>query len=336
MKGRLNISLATAAALLAAAAALNSCSAEKPYTRDTYVMGTRAVITIYGMDEEAAGAAASAALHELHRVESVMSAWAEESEISHLNDASGGGPFELSEELYSMIERSIGFSDITDGAFDITSGPLIALWGFRGGEPSVPEKEQIDSVLALTGSRRIELDREKRTVTLPPGMRLDLGGIGKGYAVDRCAEILRSMGAHSALINLGGNMYALGSPEGREYWSIGIRDPRGGDSVVGKLLLRDEAVATSGNYENFVIMEGKTYGHIIDPRTGLTAAGLLSVTVVAPTAIEADALSTGMFVLGLEDSAPIIELNPSIRAVFALDDDSFQLIGMFGKTLVLD
>ncbi len=313
-----------------------SCSNEAPFIKETFVMGTRAVITIYGLDDETASEAAGKALHELHRIETVMSNWIEDSEISLLNHNSEGLPVKVSKELFDIIEESFRYSRLTSGAFDITARPIVQLWGFQGGSPRVPSEEEIASALEKVGYHLVRLDRENLTVTLPARMEIDLAGIGKGYGVDRCVSILKERGVKSALVNLGGNMYAIGSPLGKEYWSVGIREPHGEDGIVGRLLLKDEAVATSGNYENFVTIGGRRYGHIIDPSTGRTVDHILSVTVIAPSALAADALSTGMFVLGPERGAAAAEKIPGLRAVYALEDDTYEFAGEFGKKLILD
>ncbi|MBN2071894.1 MAG: FAD:protein FMN transferase [Candidatus Krumholzibacteriota bacterium] len=315
---------------------LSSCSDQSPYSKETFVMGTKAVITIYGLGEKEASEAAGEALHELHRIESVMSNWISESEISMLNGRSKDGPVRVSDELFEIIEAAFEYSRLTSGAFDITARPLVKLWGFQGGEPRLPSSEEIDSTLAIVGYHRVILDRDEMTVTLPPGMQIDLAGIGKGYGVDRCASILKEHGVTSALVNLSGNMFAIGSPKGRDYWSIGIREPHGEEGIVGKLLLRDEGVATSGNYENFIMIDGQKYGHIIDPSTGRTIDHILAVTVVAPSALAADALSTGMFVLGPEAGAAAAAKIPGVKVVYALVDDTFEFTGNFGKSLLLD
>ena len=314
----------------------SSCSEPAPYTKETFVMGTRAIITIYELDEETACAVAGEALHELHRIENVMSNWTEDSEISRLNSGSRGKPYIVSEELFGLIKAAFKYSGATSGAFDITARPIVRLWGFQGGTAALPSDDQIASVLKFVGYDKVALDGNKLTVTLPEGMQLDLAGIGKGYGVDRCVEILRSRGVTSALVNLGGNMYAIGVPHGRSGWSIGIREPHGEPGIVGKLLLRDEAVATSGNYENFVMIDGRKYGHIVDPRTGRTIDHILAVTVVARTALGADALSTGLFVLGHEEGAKAVENIPGVKAIYTLDGDIYEFIGHFGKSLILD
>ncbi len=322
--------------LIAAAFTLShSCCGRspEPFTKETFVMGTRCVVTIYGLDDIRAGEAAGEALHELHRIETVMSNWNEESAISLLNRSPADVPVAVAPELFGVLEESFHYSVLTAGAFDITARPLVRMWGFQGGTAELPSGERIAATLELVGYGKVRLDRENLTVTRPEGMQFDLAGIGKGYGVDRCVAILKRHGVTSALVNLGGNMYAVGAPPGRKAWSIGIRDPRGGDSMAGRLLLKDEAVSTSGNYENFVVIGGKSYGHIVDPRTGLTVDRQLSVTVVAPDAITADALSTGLFVLGPLEGRSAAEKIPGVKAVFLLENDESEIVGDFGNTL---
>ncbi len=307
-----------------------------PFAKETYVMGTKAEITIYGIDRGKAMEAAGEALHELHRIESVMSTWRVDSEISLLNAESSEKPYRIGRELFSLIESSFHFSEITGGAFDITAGPLVKMWGFQGGEPVLPSRDTIDETLSRVGYRKVILDADSSTVTLPEGMRLDVAGIAKGYGVDRCVSILKGLGVKRALVNLGGNIYAIGSPPGRKSWTVGVRDPYGGKGTIGSIALKNEAVATSGNYENFVLMGGRRYGHIVDPRTGLTVDSVLSVTVVAPTAVESDALSTGLFVLGVEDGSKAIASLPGVKALFALpsvDGALYESAGDFGASL---
>ncbi|UCF05677.1 MAG: FAD:protein FMN transferase [bacterium] len=315
-----------------------SCSKDRPFTKESFLMGTRVLITIYGLDHNAAQRAAREAMRELHRVESVMSTWKEDSEISRLNRESKGEPYHVSNDLFTLVDSSLYYSKITSGAFDITARPLVRLWGFQGGEEKLPTDEEIVETRAVVGYTKITLDRAASTITLPVGMSLDLAGIAKGYGVDRAADVLKAHGASSALVNLGGNIYAIGSPPGKEAWTIGIRDPKGTTDVVGTLQISDEAVATSGNYENFRIIEGTAYGHIIDPRTGWPVDDVLSVTAVAPTALASDALSTGLFVLGPEDGTAIVVASPAVKALFAVPDGpgiSYTRAGDFGGNLLL-
>jgi thiamine biosynthesis lipoprotein ApbE len=314
---------------------LSCTDSEEPQIRQTFVMGTRGTITIYGLSSEAADSASAAAVGEMHRIESVMSTWRNDSEISRLNRNSLGMPVKVSAELFHLLEEAVRFSELTGGGFDVTAMPIVRAWGFQGGEPKLPTDSEIEEILSKVGWRKMILDARDTTVTLTDGAQIDLAGIGKGYAVDRCSAILEKRGVENALVDLGGNMFALGSPPGREAWSIGIRDPENSSGIIGRLLISDEGVATSGNYENFVVIEGRRYGHLIDPRTGRAVDHLLGVTVVAASALAADALSTGLFVLGPEQSKKAIEAEQGVRAVFALPGDIFELTGDFSGSLEL-
>ncbi len=339
MTFRMNLALLPMLLLAVILCLSASCDREKPYEKETFVMGTQAWITIYGLDAEEAEAAATEALRELHRIEGLMSNWKTDSEISRLNRESNGAPHKLSTELFHVISRAVYFSDVTSGAFDISARPLVQLWGFQGGAAKLPTGSEIDEALKRVGYKKLMLDVESESIILPPGMELDLAGIAKGYAVDRSVAVLKQHGVDRGMVNLGGNIYAIGSPPGKKGWTVGIRDPRGGRKVVGSLLLEDEAVATSGNYENFVELEGKIYGHIIDPRIGEPVSRMLSVTVVASTALEADAISTGFFVLGPEGSRKALEMIEGVKALFALPDGeavAYEELGSFSGSLTLE
>ena len=328
------LALVLAAGLILSAA----CAPREPYTKETFVMGTKAWVTIAGMSEADAERAAQAAFREMYRIESVMSTWRPSSEISRLNTESNGSPFTVSSELYSLIDSSLFYSRATSGAFDVTVRPLVRLWGFQGGEMKLPSDEEIARALARVGYGALTLDSAASTVTLPAGMQIDLAGVAKGYAVDRSVAVLAGLGVRSALVNIGGNIYAMGAPPGKKGWSVGVRDPNGGLETVETLILRGEAVATSGNYENFVEIEGKRYGHIIDPRTGRPVSRVLSVTVVAPTGLASDALSTGLFVLGPDDARAVAERLAGVAALFALpgeDGISYRAVGDLDRRLTL-
>lgn len=314
--------------LLLSLAICSSCAGEEPVTRETFVMGTRARIIIYGMRPEEAGEAAGLALGEMHRLESLMSTWNPESELSVINMTAGSGPRRASRELTSLLYIAAQFSRMTGGVFDVTAGPLVTLWGFQGKtREDLPSAKEISRAMRQVGYEKVALDTSASTVSIPRGTRIDLAGIAKGYAVDRCASILRKNGVRSALIDLGGNMYAIGSPPGKKGWTVGIRDPGLTREVVGYLIISDQAVATSGNYENFVEIEGKVLGHLIDPRTGRPAeSGVLSVTVLSPTALSADALSTSLFIMGPRKGRDLLRILSRPET-----SDSFPYIGRTSK-----
>lgn len=331
----------TAAVALAAlfASLCAACERRGPYTGSTFVMGTTAWVTITGRGESEAAEAADAVFRELYRIESVMSTWKSSSELSRLNADARGLPIGVSGELYALVDSALSYSRMTFGAFDATIRPLVLLWGFQGGEPRLPSQAAIDSARSLVGWERVALDSAAFTITLPPGMQIDVAGIAKGYAVDRSAVILAERGIRSALVNLGGNIRAIGRPADSGGWRIGVRDPLGGTATVGIVQLVDAAIATSGNYENFVEVDGRRYGHLIDPRSGRPVESVLSVTVVAPTALAADALSTGFFILGPAETAAALEALGGVAALFALPADDrieYKTIGDFRGRLVLE
>ena len=326
---------ALAAILILSAA----CAPRETYTKETFVMGTKAWVTIAGMSDRDAERAAQAAFREMYRIESVMSTWRPSSEISRLNAGANGTPFAASSELYSLIDSSFFYSRATSGAFDVTVRPLVRLWGFQGGTAKLPSDGEIARAMSLVGFEKVALDPSRSTITLPPGIEIDLAGIAKGYAVDRCVAALAGLGVRNALVNIGGNIYAMGAPTGEKGWRIGVRDPKGGLETVGTLFLRDEAVATSGNYENFAEIEGRRYGHIIDPRTGRPVSRVLSVTVVAPTGLASDALSTGLFVLGPDHARAVAKRLAGVAALFALADDrgiAYHSVGDIDRRLTLE
>ncbi len=320
---------AAAALLFLSLALWLSCAGEEPVTRETFVMGTRARIIIYGMGRAEAMEAAGRGLGEMHRLESIMSTWNPGSELSGINMTAGGAPRKTSPELTSLLHTAGQFSELTKGVFDVTAGPLVSLWGFQGKtRKNLPSAEEIYQAMELVDYKKIALDTAASTVSIPKGARIDLAGIAKGYAVDRCASILRKAGARSALIDLGGNMYAIGSPPGKNGWTVGIRDPKQTREVVGYLIISGQAVATSGNYENFAEMEGEVFGHLIDPRTGRPAdAGVLSVTVISPTALSADVLSTALFIMGSEKGNALLRKLSGPKV-----SDSFPYIGRTFKS----
>ena len=247
---------------------------------------------------------------EASRIEQLLSRYIESSEISRLNRL---GSLKVSPDTFYVIKRSKEFWEQTSGAFDITVGPLVSLWGFKNCQYSVPAQRKISSVLKLIGSDKIILREKDRMVEFKlPGMKIDLGGIAKGYALDQAVKKLKENNINSCLINAGGQIYALGERSGRP-WKVGVKNGRGSD-IHGRLEIKDQSISTSGDYEQFFSRDGKRYSHILDPRTGYPASsGLVSVTVVAPSGTEADALSTSAFILGKEGAPGLAKQFPKAR-----------------------
>jgi len=261
----------------------------------------------------------------MQALEAELSIYRSDSAVSRLNSVAGVRPLEVPEHTRRLLELSKAYGDLTSGAFDITVGPVVDLWRpVKGRTPSLPSDEALKEALARVGFRQIQITGG--SAFLPAkGMRVDLGGIGKGYAVDFAWERSRSQGTSNFMFDLGGNIRVSGEAQPGVAWAIAIRDPFNKASTLAKIEMPDEwALATSGQYERFVEIEGRRYGHIIDPRTGYPAVGLAGVTVLAPNATMADALSTGLFVLGPKAGIPILKKTRA-EAVFIPDKQPTEL-----------
>ncbi len=265
--------------------------------------------------------AIDSAFKEMERIERVFSKFKEDSEVSKINNIAGRQIVKVENEVFKLIEDSIRYSEMSDGSFDITIAPLMEVWGFVKKEARLPKDSELKEVLPLVNYKNIQLDRENKSIGFrQSAVKIDLGGIAKGYAVDRAKEVLKQNGINSALINLGGNIYAFGNPPGRDFWRIGIQHPKERDRIFLTLKLKDKGVSTSGNYERFFELNGKRYCHIINPKTGMPVEWVLSVTVIADTAEEADALSTAIFVMGWEKGFEMIDRLKGISAMVILED----------------
>lgn len=263
----------------------------------TQTMGTIATLQLAGTDSLASADLAYEALLRIHHADSLLSNWKQDSEIARVNREASAGWVDLHPELGSILNTADTVHRESSGAFDPTIEPLVRLWGFLGGTPHVPPHSEIAETLNLVGWERVTLDADRIRFE-DPGVSLDLGGIAKGYAVDDAAARLDAAQAANFLLDLSGNMIARGAPPQRESWRIGIRDPRDRLPHLGTLSVTDAALATSGDYEQFVADSGRRYGHILDPRTGWPVEGMAQVTVLAESAMLADAWATALFVLG--------------------------------------
>ena len=272
-------------------------------------MGCTCTVRACGPDAAALPEIVGAALDEVDRVDRLMSHYRPDSPLSRLNREAASGPVAVEPELLAFLDVCLRWSRESDGAFDVTVGPLMKAWGFFRDEGRVPGKEELAAVLQVVGYRHVALDRAAGTVRFDrPGVELDLGGIGKGYAVDRVVDLLRRRGIASALVNLGGSsVYGLGAPPGREAWEIGIQDPTHPAKTALTVTLRDRALSVSGGYARFFEKDGVTYAHIMDPRTGKPVQGILSVAVLTEGATDGDALDNVLFVQGLDRARPFLE-----------------------------
>lgn len=280
-------------------------------------MGTAFEVYLYAADPMRAAELFEVVFEEIERVEASLSNYRPTSELSRLNTQATRGPVTTDPETFALIERSVALSRRTGGAFDITVGPLMKAWGFFRGEGRYPSENDLVRARAQTGWEAVELDEEARTVRLlAPEAQLDLGAVGKGHALDRVASVLRTSGVHAALIGAGqSSYYAIGSPSGEEGWPVHVPDPVERERTLSTVLLRDQALSTSGNYEKFFELDGRVYCHIFDPRTGHPVEGTLQVTVLAASAFDSDALSTSLFVLGPREGARLLDEHEGAAAL---------------------
>ena len=262
-------------------------------------MGTVIEITLIGDDEGAANKAVLQAFQEIKRIETLMSPWLDSSDVIRINRSAGEGWAKVSSETLEVIKKAQEISELSEGSFDITVGPLTQLWRIAREKGIPPSTKDVKEKLDLVNFRDVSIDREGKVFLKKKGMAVDLGGIAKGYAVDRTFELLRSLGYKNLIVNAGGDL-RVGGTKNNQPWSIGIQDPRVSQKIMAKVLVSDTAVATSGDYEKFFIHQDKRYHHIFNPKDGFPTEGCQSVTVVCKDGITADALATAVFVLGPE------------------------------------
>ncbi len=264
-------------------------------------MGCTYTVALYGEDRYRMERAAEAAFDEARRLDDLLSNYRPESEWSRVNRYAAERPVKVSEELFRLLEACRDYNRASEGAFDIAVGPLMKLWGFYRGSGRMPHKAEILAALRRVGWRHVQLDAGQRTVRFTrPGVELDPGGIGKGYAVDHMIEVLKQHGITSALVTAGGSsIYGLGAPPSEPRgWRTEIRDPRRPSRTLVPVYLKNHSLSTSGNYEKFFRAEGRIWSHIMDPRTGYPAPGMLSVSVVSSRTLDSEAWTKPIFING--------------------------------------
>ncbi len=265
---------------------------------DFPVMGTVGSITVYGRDRQVLGMALDQAQKTIRDVETRCNIFKPDSELSRLNASAFREEVVCSPLLWEVLREAERFYKLSDGAFDVTVKPLMSLWGFHRKRYTLPSDKEITETMKKVGFDKVKLNPEKHSVRfLSDGIGIDLGGIAKGFALDKAAETLRKCGVENAVVNLGGNIRCLTAP-GKPDRVIGIRDPVHTDRIIARLPMRNNCIATSGDYERYVVLNGKHYTHIIHPCTGRPVSDMLSVTVVTPRGVDSDALSTSTFIRG--------------------------------------
>ena len=301
-------------------------------------MGAEVQVTIRAVDAAAARAAIADVFAEFDRLDELLSVWKPQSDVLRVNASAGQGAVAVSADTIAVVEAALEASRLTDGRFDATFGALAEIWKFdHNRDNRVPSAADIEARLARVDYRAIEIDERAGTIALTrPGMRLHLGGIGKGYAVDRGAALIRARGLTDFMIQAGGDLYVAGQA-GERPWRLGINDPRGGPNVTFAMVeLRDRTLSTSGDYERFFIQDGVRYHHLLDPSTGHPARGCRSVSIVAPSALQADALSTGVFILGPEKGMALLERLPDVDGVIVTTDNQVRISsGLQGRVQII-
>jgi thiamine biosynthesis lipoprotein len=283
------------------------------FSRDAAIMGTAIHVELWSADAAAAAQAIDAVMAEMHRIDALMSPYKESSELSRINRDAARGPVEVCPELFDLLVRSVEFSDLSAGAFDITYASVGHLYDYR--KRIRPTEEQLAAAREAIGYRHLQLDRASGTVRFArDGVRIDLGGFAKGHAVENGAAILARRGVRHAAVSAGGDSRMLGDRRGRP-WTIGIRDPRRAGEVAALLPLEDVAVSTSGDYERYFDDGEERCHHLLDPRTGRSPQAVHSVTVIAPDGLTSEALSKTVFVLGVEQGLRVVESVPDVDAV---------------------
>jgi thiamine biosynthesis lipoprotein len=266
-------------------------------------------IEAYGEDRETLAATLEEALDEVDRIDRLMSHYKPDSPLSLVNRAGALAPVAVEAELFDFIATALDYSRKSDGAFDITVGPLMKAWGFFGGDGRVPSASELAEARARVGYRHLQLDAARRTIRFDrDGVSLDLGGIAKGYAVDRVVALLRRRGVSAALVSAGGStVYGVGAPPDRAGWDVQIQDPLDARRVAFTVTLKDRALSMSGSSEKSFEVDGVRYTHIMDPRTGRPVRGVLSVIILANTGVTGDALDNAVFVLGANRGGEMLD-----------------------------
>jgi thiamine biosynthesis lipoprotein len=319
-------------AVFFAALLLQSCS-ETAASRSEFVLGTVCTITLYDQGKDPVY---RDVFNRLREIENLMSVNLGDSEVSRINAAAGLGPVRVSSEVFTVVERALHYAALSSGMFDPTVEPLVGLWNFGGDLPRLPSPEELDAARELINWRDVVLDREQGAVFLTrPGMALDLGAIAKGYAADEAAAILGRAGIKRGIIDLGGNILVYGLKKDKSPWKIGIQDPVGSrGAYIGFLRVRDKTVVTSGVYERYFEVEGRRYHHLLSTETGYPVQnGLLSVSIVAGSSLDADALSTAVFTMGYEKGRTLLESLADTQGIFIFEDRSIRIAGDIDFTL---
>ena len=301
--------------------------------RSQMLMGTVVFVTAVGADERIAQRAAKAGLDEIRRLEELLSTWIPTSELSQVNAAAGRESIQVSQETFEVLTQSLEVAKLTQGGFNIALGPAVNAWNVSG-EGQVPRQEDLEALRPQIELSNLQLDEITRSVWLRrPGMSIDVGGIGKGYAADLAAKVMRTTGATAGVVALSGDIKTFGRMPDTQRFVFGIQHPRKEQGeVLGRIELEDEAVSTAGDYQRYFIKDGVRFHHILDPKTLHPARGCQSVTVIAKDGVMADGLDTGIFVMGPDKGMALIESLPDVEGVIVDQEGTvFVSSGLKGR-----
>jgi len=289
-------------------------------SRAVTLMGSRFDITIVAKDIPTAEAYIDSSIIEIGRIEKLISDWIPESQVSQINEFAGIKPVKVDKELLELTKRAIHFSELTDGAFDISFAAADKIWKFDGSMTAIPSAEVVSESVKKIGYKNVIINEEESTIFLRlPGMKIGFGATGKGYAADKTKELMMSKGIEAGIINASGDLNTWGKQPDGSNWIIGITNPMKNEDLFALFELSGTAVVTSGNYEKFVMIDGKRYSHIIDPRTGYPSSGVSSVTIFADSAETANGFSTAIMVLGKKAGLKLLKKNPHFQGII-IDD----------------
>jgi len=296
---------------------------QREFKKTMRLMGNSFEITVVADDEYWAEECINDAINEIKRIEKLLTTFDDDSQTNRINRMAGVESVTVDREVFELIQRSIRISDITQGAFDITYGSIDkSLWNFDKTMTSLPDKETARSMVHLVNYKNILLDDKECSVMLTEkGMRIGFGGIGKGYAAEMAKNLLKKKGVQSGLVNASGDLTAWGLQANKKPWTIGIVNPDDANHVFSYLSISDMAVATSGNYEKYILIDGKKYSHTINPRTGLPVTGIKSVTIITANAEIADAMATPVTIMGIQAGLHLINQMKNIECII-IDDNN--------------
>lgn len=329
MKNRLLKYLSLSSLLIFSLVFIAGCSknnkVSSPLSRTETLMGTVVKVTIYDSNDTKI---LDKAFDRVREIEKSVSINEEGTILDKVNESSGTSPVIVDEDTFKIVEKGIKYSNLSNGLFDITIGPLVKLWSIGLPEARVPSKDEIDTVLGYINYKDIELNENDNSIFLKnPNMLIDLGGIAKGYTADEISEVLTENNVHSAIIDLGGNVYTHGRKVNGEDWNVGIQNPisdRG--DILGTIKVNNKSIVTSGTYERFIEKDGIKYHHILNPKTGYPYDNNISgISIISEKSIDGDALSTSVFAMGVEEGLAFVESQPNIEAIFVTTDKNIYL-----------